>query len=255
MTAQQHTIQRRMVETIDRQLAGGDDSYILRMGPKKLRMVRSFVLSFILERGDRVIPYMDFPEPEGVEPVALGDKPSGIEALAERLAKVEQHIGEQAINVNRRVDEVNQRIDKVAEIIGERVSGLVDRMTAIENGDAQDYDNARKRLDWLTEQVEALNPGVRAPAFPTGGAHTADAATEAVLPVPQRGDRVRLEGASGEVSGRRIKDGWYDVVGWSSNQIQIRVMTDQNGHPTIDWLPWLSLGNPAIKEVRHADHT
>jgi hypothetical protein len=287
MPAQQHTIQKRMVETIDRQLADEHNSWVLKMGPNKLRMVRSFILSFIIEPGDTVIPYMDFPEPENVT-LPEPNQPAVAE-LAERLAKVEDRLArEEELRLG-----VDSRIDKVAEIIGERVSGLVDeigehgkslrkytltahiekiaesidgrlseldrRLAGIENGDAQDYAYALKGLDEVRLRaglgtMQAEHPrGPTAPAFPTGGAHTMEGATNAVLPVPQRGDRVRLEGALS--LGGSTHTGWFDVTGNADGAFQIDA-TNQAARPVphVKFTVWVAHGDPGLKEVRHADH-
>jgi hypothetical protein len=180
-------------------------------------------------------------------------KPTPVEALAERLAKVEDNLASlhklvdsltglterlagNYSDLTERYAKVHERIDKVAEIIGERVSGLVDEIT-----------RAHGRIDILMAEPPA------GPAFPTGGAHTLEGAAEAVLPVPQRGDRVRLEGAV-SVSNKPVPDGWYDVIGHSDTaatpEFQIAVSVEEPRRS-----PWMSTAQPGLKEVRHADHT
>lgn len=185
--------------------------------------------------------------------------------LAERLAKVEDRLARLAApadnygSILTRLDAIdgrldtqselrvrgNQtldgRIDKVAEIIGERVSGLVEQLDKLE-GPGGWLDNMQASINWLTEQVETLNPGVRAPAFPTGGASTAEAATDAVLPVPQRGDRVRLEGAK-TINGHPLKDGWYDVLGHGKEFPEFQIGLDHMR------TPWVRNDSPGLKEV------
>jgi hypothetical protein len=226
--------------------------------------------------------------PELVE--ALRNKPTPVEALAERLAKVEEGLaGVAAFNgrlherfgksehafVQNVIDGqhyklLNERIDKVAEIIGDRVSGLVERLDALEGrtvglqtfgapttGVFADYPGAptlpTDDYEPMQFNWEVAEQG--AAAFPTGGSDTAEAAADAVLPVPQRGDRVRLEGAR-SVVGSVIADGWYDVLGFAgapdNPQFQIRVRDADLGMQGIDtpaYSPWLFCGQPSLKEV------
>lgn len=153
-------------------------------------------------------------------------KPTPVEALAERLAKVEDRLA--VIH-----GEVHQRIDKVVDIVGERVSELVEQ---IANHEALIEQLVGGLADW----------GSGEPAFPTGGASTAEAATDAVLPVPQRGDRVRLEGALTTAS-LTLHPGWYEVTGQDGHSFQVRV-----GEGSLA-LYWVLNGSPGLKEVRH-DH-
>lgn len=229
-----------------------------------------------------VYPLHDVTPPERNQPT--------VAEIAERLAEVEQRQDEfeqrtiKALNAhderfdtqselrirsNRALD---QRIDKVAEIIGDRVTGLVNDNNMI----LDSVKRAHERLDVheiafhyvykALDQVMLrsgfgnmsseypLTPAFpNAPAFPTGGADTAEAAAEAVLPVPQRGDRVRLEGAV-SVSNKPVPDGWYDVIGHSDTaatpEFQIAVSVEEPRRS-----PWMSTAQPGLKEVRHADHT
>jgi hypothetical protein len=239
----------------------GDGDYCLRYGD--LDRVEKFLLSFD-------------------EPGALERNQPAVAELAERLAKVEDRLAtnesalrsqmqrvetleEQrlaaavAVRSNRKV--LDDRIDKVTEIIGERVSGLVEQIDALVGLHAN-----LEHLDPATVTVQDVLRTLRvarifAPDFPTGGASTAEAAADAVLLVPQRGDRVRLEGAR-SVVGSAIADGWYDVLGFAgapdNPQFQIRVRDADLGMQGIDtpaYSPWLFCGQPSLKEVRHADHT
>jgi hypothetical protein len=236
---------------------------------------------------DELIALREFaggaPSPGGAEP----NQPAVAELaeLAERLAKVEDRLaGPQLVELsqlNRFAKEIHSRLDKVAEIIGERVSGLAIASTSLEKR-LGEIDNIRafevlelkRRCTWLEEQVETLNPGVHVP-FPTGGASTveevlaalkpgemavwahdtAEAATDAVLPVPQRGDRVRLEGATSH-GGFLIDNGWYNVTGQNGNCFQIKAegTSDPDCAPS-QWLSYVDNSCPGLKEVRHADHT
>lgn len=218
-------------------------------------------------------------------------KPTPVEALAERLAKVEDRLdkfrddldhlasaGSPSLDgINRELKEsfrrIDQRIDKVVEIIGERVGEIVNDISAVVDSATR----AHERLDLLDKPVtegddggrdavtraldgsSAINagwwrdrPNTARPYFPTGGASTAEAATDAVLPVPQRGDRVRLEGAE-TGTGQKVPDGWFDVIGSSLYTFQVRVRARPDADRATDWLPWL--GHEYAKEVRHADHT
>lgn len=200
-----------------------------------------------------------------------------IAELAERLTKVEDRQDEfeqrtvkalshqderfNAQNAGRHQLEaaLNARIDKVAEIIGERISGLIDRLDKLEKPWAypptEAIDAAFAALPPDAhgtiapgEMERVLQAAARA-AFPTGGATTAEAAADAVLPVPQRGDRVRLEGAK-TLAFYSVPDGWYDVAGQNGDAFQIRV--PQFGG---DWLPYIPNANEGLKEVRHAENT
>lgn len=364
MTAKHHTIQRRMVDSIDQQLAGHDGSWVLRMKPAKLELVRRFVLSFIAQGDDHTVPYvgpdelpnlyLTVPKTTGADEIAalradrvrlqgeierlthelnratgalglLGDTvPEGfkapayethivgvfpqaeIEALAQRLAKVEDRLStaEGALRgqmqrfekMGQRLDGLNQhkrvtaleerivraatdaRLDQVCEIIGERIGGLEERLNAnVENvtHDRLRIDAILTRLDRLEQaperfvlhdNVKVTNdplPGVQPspPGFPTGAGTTvedavavaeAEAWTAAIAQVeepgaeseplkPQRGDRVRLEGAR-SLGNTKVDDGWYDVIGGAPGDFQVDTGFGSNF--------WIDNADPGLKEVR-----
>jgi hypothetical protein len=118
---------------------------------------------------------------------------------------------------------MTERIDRVVDIVGERIGVLVARINEI---------------DGRTMGSTLIG------AFPTGGADTAEAAADAVLPVPQRGDRVRLEGAR-TLNFYPVPDGWHEVTGQNGDAFQIRV--PQFGG---DWLPYLLNTHEGLKEVK-----
>lgn len=184
-----------------------------------------------------------------------------VEKLSERYVDMTERYAKLSTNLH-------ERIDKVAEIIGERVSGLVDEIAAVRDSAKR----AHERLDgnptglrWTPEgaldghemsraDYPDLYAAMQKAAFPTGGATTAEAAAEAVLPVPQRGDRVRLEGAQ-SVGNTKIKDGWYEVLGQEAQSFQISFNSD-GGAPSDTvglGLFWIDNNHPGLKEVRHAD--
>lgn len=191
-------------------------------------------------------------------------KPSDIEVIAERLAKVEDRL----VELRNHDSALHGRIDGVVEIIGERVSGLVDEIAAVRDSAKRAHERldvheiafhyVYKALDQVMlrsgfgnmSSEYPLTPAFpNAPAFPTGGASTAEAAAEAVLPVPQRGDRVRLEGL--DRNDDALGNGWYDVVGRDDdNYTQISAGFDKRGVKRL-----YRVENHLIKEVRHADHT
>lgn len=164
------------------------------------------------------------------ERVQLQDENLG---LREDLKRAEARLAQSPVWAEER--DTNKRINKAVEIIGERVSGLDERIAALEAG-------TMKNGAW----AEA--------AFPTGGAATAEAAAEAVLPVPQRGDRVRLEGAR-SIGSTPIKDGWYEVLGQQADAFQVRFTPDGGAPSDIVGLGlfWIANNDPGLKEVRHAD--
>ena len=172
------------------------------------------------------------------------------EALAERLAKVEDRLAEKAHDIA----ELNRRIDKVAEIIGERVSGLVENDEKL----AQHLADMGGWQDAVTQALDgssAINagwwrdrPNEARPYFPTGGASTAEAATDAVLPVPQRGDRVLIKDGSQTLGGAVLKEQWATVIGVSRARAMVQVELDGQGDTRS--IPWLV--RAFIKEVRHA---
>jgi hypothetical protein len=126
-------------------------------------------------------------------------------------------------------------------------------------------------------------------AFPTGGADTAEAAAEAVLPVcstcggtgevderaggtprsgslpcpdcvggavlpiPQRGDRVRLEGAR-SIGGFSIDDGWYTVTGGTEECFQVAAYKEPDEPDSARRLAYVPNNSHGLKEVRHAGH-
>lgn len=150
-----------------------------------------------------------------------------LDALEKLAAKIDRDVDNLARQHGVLGDRLDARIDKVVEIIGDRTARLVE---------AIDETGLRAGLGGMDEV-----------AFPTGGASTAEAAAEAVPTVPQRGDRVRLEGAESTI-GIRIKDGWYDVVGGHDQSFQIR-------HPStpgavLRALSWVTHDDPGLKEVR-----
>jgi hypothetical protein len=164
---------------------------------------------------------------------------------------------------------LNERIDQVVEIIGARIDELESkakdatrsahkRIDGLVNDIAAATDSAKRaheRIDDLRE-LTGINRFTADAPFPTGGASTAEAAADAVLPVPQRGDRVRLEGARA-LNGRRVVDGWYDVIGHDGPNIlggpvfQIATRESAERDDTAPWLPWLAQSSH-VKEVRHA---
>lgn len=162
-------------------------------------------------------------------------KPTDIEALAQRLAKVED--GWAA--ANRDVGKLHARIDKAAEIIGAHIGGLVDRIENLE-------------IDKSEPHPFGVQPNP--PGFPTGAGTTVeDAIAQVEEPgaeseplKPQRGDRVRLEGARSP-SGRPISDGWYDVIGGDATEFQVH---DKTSGELSHFSPWLSNSSPSLKEVR-----
>jgi hypothetical protein len=209
-------------------------------------------------------------------------KPTPVEALAERLAKVEEGLaGVAAFNgrlherfgksehafVQNVIDGqhyklLNERIDKVAEIIGDRVSGLVERLDALEGrtvglqtfgapttGVFADYPGAptlpTDDYEPMQFNWEVAEQG--AAAFPTGGSDTAEAAADAVLPVPQRGDRVRLEGAT--TMGGATLTGWFNVIGSGAAAFQVEVLSAHPGDNT-KLIPWITANDPGLKEVQ-----
>lgn len=265
--------------------AGGAEGYTLYgFSDAHLHNVHLFIRSFIGKGAGARAPLPVL----SAENTVLRAEPNqpAVAELAERLAKVEDRqaaldamftkgpnrLNRRQERLDDRIDtsekqtrealvKVNERIDKVAEIIGERVSGLVVQIDALVGLHAN-----LEHLDPATVTVQDVLRTLRvarmsAPDFPTGGASTAEAAADAVLPVPQRGDRVRLEGAR-SVVGSAIADGWYDVLGFAgapdNPQFQIRVRDADLGMQGIDtpaYSPWLFCGQPSLKEVRHADHT
>lgn len=217
----------------------------------------------------------------------------GWEGVAERLRKVEDSLSDLRNGVRENYKLLHERIDKVAEIIGERVSGLVDDIAAVRDSAKR----AHERLDGFAAAVYGvraidaafaalppdahgtIGPGemervlqaVSEVAFPTGGASTVEdvlaslkpgdmavwthdtpeAATDAVLPVPQRGDRVRLEGAQ-SVGYTTIADGWYDVLGQQAGSFQVRFTSDRGTPSDIVGLGlfWIDNQHPGLKEVQ-----
>lgn len=230
------SIKKQMLEVLDRQLEGKEPlvGVAFTLAPLTLpqvQLVREFVSSF---HGKSYKD--DEPLPER--------KPTPVEALAERLAKVEDRLTD--LHNRSTHYATDARIDKVAEIIGERISGLVEELATLRDM----FDRAETRTVNLfdrhsTDIASLLHPD--APAFPTGGATTAEAAADAVLPVPQRGDRVRLEGLNRNDDA--LGNGWYDVVGGDEHYTQIELGLDKYGVKRL-----YNVANHIIKEVRHADH-
>lgn len=308
----QHSIQRRMVKVIDRQLAThGTAGYILKMGSTKLRMVRSFITSFILEDSDGPIPLMTaaFDDRTETIPDALDDRAElqsenqvlrgerdrlqreldelrgmapntpAVAELAARLDEFEQRTVKTLNAHHERFDTqselrtrgnraLDQRIDQVVEIIGTRVEGLVNDIAvatdsakrAHERVDNTNvlfaelrsmFDAAENRtvnmFDRHTEDIaKLLHPDP--PAFPTGGASTAEAVAEAVLPVPQRGDRVQIAPNTKTLGGANLRQQWAVVIGVSDGGNLVQVELDGEGDTRS--IPWIDRAD--IMEVRHA---
>lgn len=192
-------------------------------------------------------------------------KPSDIEVIAERLAKVEDRLAHtpsiDAVTreLNDSAGRLDDRITEVADIIGERVSGLVDRLDKLE-GPAGWLDNMQASINGLTERLDgpqnaidalvgSIPIGLRA-GFPTGGATTAEAAAEAVLPVPQRGDRVLIRKGAQTLGGAVLKEQWATVIGLSKNLTPL-VQVELDGDGDTRSIPWIDVS--FIMEVRHAD--
>lgn len=171
---------------------------------------------------------------------------SDIEALAQRLAKVEDNLDYAKTLTRTKAKELTARIDQVCDTIGARIGGLEERLARLEQ--------APERFV-LHDNVKVTN----AP-FPTGAGTTvedavavaeAEAWTAAVAQVeepgaeseplkPQRGDRVRLEGAR-SIGGAELEDRWFDVLGQNAGIFQV----ESGGG-----LFWVMLSDPGLKEVR-----
>ena len=193
------------------------------------------------------------------------DAATDIEALARRLAKVED--GWAA--ANRDVGKLHARIDQACEIIGARIGGLEERIDAMADGGRDIIAAVELTLthsEGVAERVVKLERqqgggiafGVQPnpPGFPTGAGTTVeDAIAQVEEPgaeseplKPQRGDRVRLEGAR-SITGRRVSDGWYDVIGHNETVFQIATRESTERDDMAAWLPWLGF-TPAVQEVR-----
>lgn len=122
--------------------------------------------------------------------IATSRKQTDIEALAQRLAKVEDQLTALA--------HASEDILKAVELLAEVV------------------------FDELAE-----TPSTEA-AFPTGAATTVEEViAQAEEPsaesddAPRRGDRVRLEGAR-SIGNTKLEDGWYDVTGSTALDFQVK---------------------------------
>lgn len=161
------------------------------------------------------------------------------------------------------VADIEKRITDVAESIGRRVGALHERHNALEKRLDKDSEDIGKLASSVVGIIDGTKvtctrrgdaPDFSVAPFPTGGASTAETAAEAVLPVPQRGDRVRLEGAV-STGKTYIRDGWYEVTG----RYEARFPGDHNqfqvGNASSMGLYWVYDTDPGLKEVRHADRT
>lgn len=141
-----------------------------------------------------------------------------IEALAQRLAKVEDRLAVQR-----------------AEIVVHKDILHRERLAKLEQAPERSV---------LYENVKITD----AP-FPTGAATTVDEVLETVQEAgqpsddgpPRRGDRVRLEGAR-SLGGTKLEDRWYDVTGAAHGDFQVE---GANGGRF-----WVLGIDPAVKEVR-----
>ena len=189
------------------------------------------------------------------------DAATDIEALAQRLAKVED--GWAA--ANRDVGKLHARIDQACEIIGARIGGLEERIDAMADGGRDIIAAVELTLthsEGVAERVVKLERqqgggiafGVQPnpPGFPTGAGTTVeDAIAQVEEPgaeseplKPQRGDRVRLEGARTFYANILLEDGWVDVIGAHSEDPVFQVRTSSGA------IPWVGFDDPGLKEVR-----
>lgn len=197
--------------------------------------------------------------------VELGEQ---VEALAERLAKVEQIIAVLVLEqAPEQVQEAGQPSDDGPPRRGDRVrlegamsiggSRIPDGWYDVAGSTLGDgFQIARAPFDfcWVDCRDTGLKE-VRRGAGPAASAPLPDAESDAPAKAeawaaaelhPQRGDRVRLEGACTSVSGTSIADGWYDVVGRTDGEFQIIAMRySDGGH----WLAWVPPGDH-VKEIR-----
>lgn len=256
----------------------GDGDYCLHYGD--LDRVEHFLLSFdepgalsekVALRAERV-QVQD-------ENFGLREDLKRLNDFENRMAGIERWlaVADPSLNLQQRfnrlgvaIDSLNERIDKVADIIGERVSGLVDEIAAVRdsakraheriedlrdhvglNGTADGWtlgDKVLRLVDFASAQGFRMGSNTwPAPAFPTGGASTAEAAAEAVLPVPQRGDRVLIKSGTNTLGGAHLKEQWAGVVGLNGWMVQVELDSDTDTKS----IPWISISD--LKEVRHAD--
>lgn len=116
---------------------------------------------------------------------------------------------------------------------------------------ATDIEALAQRLAKVEDRLAAHSADINAlkyPAFPTGAATTvADVIAQVEEPVaeseplkPQRGDRVRLEGAR-SLGNTKLEDRGYDVTGATAQDFQVEAGIGRF---------WIVNDDPALKEVR-----
>lgn len=165
-------------------------------------------------------------------------KPTDIEALAQRLAKVEDRLaaGDESVNAN--ADALSDVIDvvEIALAHSEKVAARLDEFETRVVG----------LLDAHTTDIAALkHPDV---PFSTGAATTVEEViAQAEEPsaesddAPRRGDRVRLEGVR-SIGNTKLEDGWYDVTGSTAlDEFQVKAGIGRF---------WVSASDTGLKEVR-----
>lgn len=143
----------------------------------------------------------------------------------------------------------------------EKKTGYKDEIAALR----ADRVKLQGEIERLTHELaEARSQKQDGAAFPTGAGTTvedavavaeAEAWTAALVQepvveseplIPQRGDRVRLEGAR-SIGGFRVEDGWYDVVGQRYDSVFQIAEKRANGGAA---LCWIEAAHPGLKEVR-----
>lgn len=131
------------------------------------------------------------------------------------------------------IEALSERIDQVCEIIGARIGGLEERLN---NPPPATFGDTLRQAEDAVAVAEAE-------AWTAAVAQVEEPVAESEPLKPQRGDRVRLEGAIAYYGHDTIPEGWYDVLGCDAvtSSFQIKAATGA--------LRWVEAG-AGLKEVR-----
>lgn len=146
---------------------------------------------------------------------------------------------------NEQLRNAHQRIDDLRDIVGAdaKQADTPDLIAQIET--------LAKAVAELDERLTRLGD----PTAPVTPAPVLTGLGVTLTETPVRGDRVQLVGVY-STGGRRIPDGWYDVIGQKVSMSAAAIFQvatrESEGNDTGAWLPWVLTTEPGIRDIRRS---